>query len=73
MRQKFIMPNRVKSESGKPLILGRKVEYLLFKIPQISLLKEEGKGNYPSKIDSTNAKISSLLEEPFARKWLALA
>jgi hypothetical protein len=34
---------------------------------------EVEKGHFPFKIDLTNVKMPSLVEEPFERKWLAFA
>ena len=62
------MSNGVKNKSGKPFILCGKVRYFLHKIFLGLLCREEMRDYRPAEIDSTNFKIPSLLEEPFARK-----
>jgi hypothetical protein len=64
----------LKVNQVNPLFHVEKCSISLSKSSQTSFAEGIKDGLHrPAKIDSTNPKIPSLLEEPFERKWSALA
>ncbi len=53
---------------ANPLFYVEKYSIFFIKSPQISFFGEEMRDYRPAKIDLTNVKIPSLLDEPFERK-----